>query len=64
MERLLSVLDGEAKRIVISSGRNGLFYATAMETLKSNFRNPIVVSFLKLKSVLISLRLQTKIVQV
>ena len=64
MERLLSVLDGEAKRTVISSGRNGLFYATAMETLKSNFGNPMVVSFLKLKSVLISLRLQTKIVQV
>ena len=49
MERLLSVLDGEAKRKVISIGRNGLFYATAMKTLKSNFGNPMVVSFLKLK---------------
>ena len=50
--RLLSVLDGEAKRTVISIGRNGLFYATAMKTLKSDFGNPMVVSFLKLKSVL------------
>ena len=52
MERLLSVLDGEAKRTVTSIGRSGLFYATAMKTLKSNFGNPMVVSFLKLKSVL------------
>ena len=49
MERLLSVLDGEAKRTVISIGRNDIFYATAMKTLKSNFGNPMVVSFLKLK---------------
>ena len=52
MERLLSVLDVEAKRTVISIGRNGLFYATAMKMVKSNFGNPMVVSFLKLKSVL------------
>ena len=52
MERLLSILDGEAKQTVISIGRNGLFYATAIKTLKSNFGNPLVVSFLKLKSVL------------
>ena len=52
MERLLSVLDGEAKRTVTTIGRSGLFYATAMKTLKSNFGNPMVVSFLKLKSVL------------
>ena len=36
-ERLLSVPDGEAKRTLISIGRNDLFYATAMKTLKSNF---------------------------
>ena len=52
MERLLGVLDGEAKQTVISIGRNDLFYATAIKTLKSNFGNPMVVSFLKLKSVL------------
>ena len=31
MEKLLSVLDGEAKQTVISIGRNGIFYATAMK---------------------------------
>ena len=52
MERLLSVVDGEAKQTVVSIGRNGLFYTTAMKMLKNNFGNPVVVSFLKLKSVL------------
>ena len=52
MERLLSVLGGEAKQTAISIGRNNLFYATAMKTLKGNFGNAMVVSFLKLKSVL------------
>ena len=42
----------EAKRTVISVDRNGLFYATAMKTIKSSFGNPTVASFLKLKSVL------------
>ena len=42
----------ESKRTVISVDRNGLFYATAMKTIKSNFGNPMVASFLKLKSVL------------
>ena len=46
MGRLLSVLDGEFKRIVIPISRNGLFYAIAMKKLKSNLGNP------KLKSVL------------
>ena len=52
MERLLSVLDGEAKQTVISIDRNNLFFTTGMKTLESNFGNPMVVSFLKLKSVL------------
>ena len=52
MERLLSVLGGKAKQTVISFARNGLFHATAMKTLKCNFGNSMVVSFLKLKSVL------------
>ena len=46
------LLDGEAKRTVLSIGRNGLFHATAIKTLNSNFGNPMVVSFSKLKSVL------------
>ena len=52
MERLLSVLDRGAKRLVILIGRNGLICAAAMKTLKINFGNPMVVSFLKLKSFL------------
>ena len=53
MERLLIILDGKARRTVISVGTNNLFYATAMKALKSSFENLMVVSFLKLKSVLV-----------
>ena len=52
MERLLSVLDGDAKRVVSAIGRNGLFYATALKALKREFGNPYAVSYLKLKAVL------------
>ena len=52
MERLLSILDGEAKRTVTSVGRSGIFYATALKTLKRNFENLQLITFLKLKSVL------------
>ena len=34
MERLLSVLEGEAKRSVESIGVSGIFYGTALKTLK------------------------------
>ena len=50
MERLLSVLRGEAKRSVESIGRNGIFYATTLKCLKREFGNPNVVTHLKLKS--------------
>ena len=59
MERLLSVLDGEAKRVVSAIGRNGLFYATALKALKREFGNPYAVSFLKLKTVLDQSQTQT-----
>ena len=39
MERLLSILRGEAKRSVESIGRNGLFYATTLKCLKREFGN-------------------------
>ena len=52
MERLLSVLDGEAKWVVSTISRNGLRYATALQALKGEFNNPYTVSFLKLKAVL------------
>ena len=50
MERLLSVLRGEAKRSLGSIGRNGIFYATTLTCLKREFGNPNVVTHLKLKS--------------
>ena len=59
MERLLSVLDGDAKRVVSAIGRNGLFYATALKALKREFGNPCTVSFLKLKAVLGQSQIQT-----
>ena len=34
MLRLISVLDGEAKRVIAAIGSNGIFYATALKTLK------------------------------
>ena len=59
MVRLLSVLDGDAKRVVSAIGRNGLFYATALKALKREFGNPYAVSFLKLKAVLDQSQIQT-----
>ena len=44
MTRLLSVLDGDAKKAAFSIGGNGIFYATALKTLKRDFGNLILVS--------------------
>ena len=49
MERLLSILEGEAKRSVESIGISGIFYATALKTLKRDFGKPIVIAHLKMK---------------
>ena len=49
MERLLSVLEGEAKRSVESIRISGIFYATALRTLKRDFGNQIVIAHLKMK---------------
>ena len=51
MDRLLSVLDGEAKRAVSAMGQDRLFYASALKLLKQEFGNPLMVSYLKLKEV-------------
>ena len=50
MDRLLSVLDGETKRSIQSVGSSGIFYATGLKTLKSDFGNPIIVAHLRMKS--------------
>ena len=60
MERLLIILDGKARRTVISVGTNNLFYATAVKALKSSFENLMVVSFLELKSVLVLPQIKNK----
>ena len=59
MERFLSVLDGDAKRVVSAIGRNGLFYAIALKALKKEFGDPYAVYFLKSKAVLDQSQLQT-----
>ena len=50
MDRLLSVLDGDAKRSIQSIGSSGIFYATALKALKCDYGNPIIVSHLRVKS--------------
>ncbi|XP_057308267.1 uncharacterized protein LOC130646140 [Hydractinia symbiolongicarpus] len=52
MERLSSVLDEEAKKAINSVGTRRIFYATTLKTLKRNFGNAIVVSHLKLSTLL------------
>ena len=52
MERLISVLNGEAKWVVTSVGQSGIFYASAHKTLKRNFSKPAVLSYMKLKTAL------------
>ena len=49
--RLINVLDGEAKRVVATIGSNGVFYATALKTLKKNFGDHLLVEYLKIKAV-------------
>ena len=51
MIRLLSVLDGEAKRTVEAIGFNKIFYATALKTLKRDFVNPLKVAHSRICSV-------------
>ena len=52
MERLISTLEGEAASAVKAIGTSGLFYASALKTLKRDFGNPAVVSHMKLKELL------------
>ena len=49
MERLCSVLYGEAKRVIETIGNTGRFYATALKTLKRDFGNPLLILHAKLK---------------
>ena len=49
MERLCSVLYGEAKRVIETIGNTGRFYATALKTFKRDFGNRLLISHAKLK---------------
>ena len=51
LERLLSALEGEAKKSVESVGCEGIFYATELKSLKRDFGDPLVVSHLKIKTI-------------
>ena len=63
MERLLSVLTGEAKKAVQCIGTSGIFYAAALKLLKRDFGNPTVVTHLKLKQLFADHKLHNMIVQ-
>ena len=52
MQYLLSVLEGEAKGSVEAISHNGIFYAMTLKSLKRDFGNPVIVSHLKIQSVL------------
>ena len=51
MLRLISLLDGEEKRVIAAIGLNGIFYANVLKTLKKNFGDPLLVAHLKIKTV-------------
>ena len=50
MMRLISLLDGDAKKAVQSIGSNGLLYASALKPLKSNVGNLVLVAILHMKT--------------
>ena len=50
MTYLLSVLGGEVKKAIEAVGTCGLFYVSALKTLKREFGNTLLVSHLRLKS--------------
>ena len=51
MTYLLIVLDGEAKKAIEAVRARGLFYTSALKTLKREFGNTLLVAHLRLKSV-------------
>ena len=49
MTRLISLLDGDARKAIQLIGSSGLFYASALKTLKSDFGKPLLVPTLCMK---------------
>ena len=52
IDRLLTVLDGEAKRAASAIRQDSLFHSSALKLLKQEFGHPLMVLYLKLKYVL------------
>ena len=50
MNPFLNVLDGDAKRSIKPIGSSVIFYATALKALQREYGNPIIVSYLLVKS--------------
>ena len=50
MEKLLSVLDGDTKRSVEVLDTSGIFYATALNCLKRDYGNPLVIAHVRFKT--------------
>ena len=50
MERLLSVIKGDAKKSVEVIGTNGIFYVTALKCLKRYCGNPLITAHLRFKA--------------
>ena len=49
LSRLISSLNGDAKRAIQSIGLSGLFYASTLKTLKRTFINHLLVATLCMK---------------
>ena len=49
MTRLIGLLDGVANRAIQSIGSSGLFYTSALKTLKRGFGNSLLVATLCMK---------------
>ena len=52
INRLISILNGEVKRIICAIGSNGVLDTYALKALKKVFGNLYTVSYLKLKNIL------------
>ena len=50
MMKLIRLLDGDAKKAVQSFGSNGLFYASALKSLKTSFGNPLLHATFRMKT--------------
>ena len=60
MERLRNVLDGEAKKMLQSTGHSSVFYSTDLKCLKWDHGNPTFALYLKLKALFNQPQVQTK----